>query len=121
MLNRDYHRIIPRDFFNEAKLLKCMGVLQLRIVDDQLPPGLDIKIDESGEPFEICRDEASSRLIVINYPTTINKVEVIFQTALNSQRPYPFYCQVGEEEIEVFDDKGNFTEDFCNLKINKAQ
>lgn len=121
MLNRDYHRIIPRDFFNEAKLLKCMGLLQLKIIDHQLPRGLDIKIDERGEPFEICLNEDHCRLLVKNYPTTINNVVVDFQTAYNSKRPYPFYCLVGDEEIEVFDDKGNFTEDFCNLKINKAQ
>jgi hypothetical protein len=116
-INKYYTREIPRDFFNEAKLLKCMGLLSVKIEDRMLPPGLDIKIEESGEPFNICMNEDDYRLFVKNYPATINGVSVTFQSAYNSKSPYPFYCQIGEEEIEVFDNNGNFTEDFCNIRI----
>ena len=45
--------VIPRDFFNYAKLLKCMGFLALNIHNGTLPDGIEISIEESGEQFEI--------------------------------------------------------------------
>ena len=46
----NYSRVIPRDFFNEAKLLKCMGLLALKVLDNMTPNGIKILIEESGAP-----------------------------------------------------------------------
>lgn len=50
---RNYTRVIPRNFFNEAKLLKCFGKLSLAVLDCQTPPGIKIDIHDTGAPFQI--------------------------------------------------------------------
>lgn len=111
-----YQRVIPRDFFNESKLLKCMGQLSLKILDNATPDGMKIEIEESGDPFEtyLCEDGS---LAIINYPVTINDVSVGFKTTYNSKSPFPFFCQIDDCDIEVFDDNGEFTEEFKNIKL----
>lgn len=108
-----YTRVIPRDFFNEAKLLKCLGQLSLAILDGKKPQGITVVIVESGEPFQIELSD-DGYLCVANYETFINGQVATFKTTYNSKSPYPLYCDHYEsgEEIEVFDDAGNFTKEF---------
>lgn len=107
-----HNRVIPRDFFNEAKLLKCMGLLSLKILDNMIPDGLKIEISESGEPFDI-RLLNDGSLTVINYPVIINdKLSVTLKTTYNSKVKYPLLCEYNYIEYEVFDDNGNFTQEF---------
>jgi len=109
-----YTRVIPRDFFNEAKLLKCMGQLSLKILDGKLPENIKIEIDESGEAFEIGLTN-DGRLFLNNYDTTINDTYVSLSTIYNSQNQYPLICFHDDEEITVFDNDGNFTDDFITF------
>jgi hypothetical protein len=114
---KNYSRVIPRDFFNEAKLMKCMGLLALKILDCQLPEGMKIVIEETKEPFNIvCSD--SGYLSVTNYPVYINDSLMFFETIYNSKDNYPLICWYHDEEIRVFDESGEFTEEFAALKIN---
>lgn len=106
-----YTRVIPRDFFNEAKLLKCMGQLALKILDGMLPDGLKIEINESGEPFNILLTD-DGRLFISNYETTINDVYVSMSTTYNSKDAFPLVCFHDDDETTVFDDNGEFTEEF---------
>lgn len=107
-----YTRVIPRDFFNEAKLLKCMGVLALKILDGQTP--CEISIEESGEPFNIeLTDEGN--LFVSNYPVTVKGQEMVFVTTYNSKDAFPFYCVHEYCEYQVFDDAGNWHPDFLEF------
>jgi hypothetical protein len=112
-----YTRVIPRDFFNEAKLLKCMGQLALKILDRQLPDGIDIVIEESGEPFNIELSEDGA-LFISNYGITINNNPAFIGSTYNSKAPYPLFVCVDYEETQVFDDSGNFTTDFINRFSN---
>lgn len=49
-----YQRVLPRDLFNESKLLKCIGQLVLLIHDGNCPNGLAFTHhDEDDEPFII--------------------------------------------------------------------
>jgi hypothetical protein len=106
-----YTRVIPRDFFNEAKLLKCMGILSLKILDCQLPEGIEITISESGNPFNIQLSDDGS-LYVANYQIKVNGQIVEFHTTYNSKSNYPFYASVDYCEYQVFDDGGEFTDEF---------
>lgn len=107
-----YNRVIPRDFFNECKLLKCMGQLALKIHDQQLPDNIIIEwANEIGEPFDIQQD-INGDLFVANYRLTINGVPVYFATSYNSKNAYPLFCEIDGEIIEVFNDHGGFTNDF---------
>ena len=116
--NNSHKRVIPRDFFNESKLLKCMGRLSIKILDNDLPEGVSIKIDENGEPFDIVLDGVISKLYVSNYKTTVNDVEVKFGTEYNSKSNYPLYLIYGYDEIEVFDDNGDFSDEFVDYVLN---
>ncbi len=107
----NFQRVIPRDFFNEAKLLKCYGVLALAIHKSALPTKVKISIEESGEPFDIVMADGYG-LTVKNYPITVNGEIILFYTTYNSKDNFPFYCQVNGEEVEVFDNLGDFTMDF---------
>ncbi len=108
-----YTRVIPRDFFNEAKLLKCMGILSLKILDGMLPEGISISIYESGEPFQIELDDCGD-LRVMNYPIEVNGEEVIFFTAYNSKNALPFYAYINDEPVLVFTNTTEFTNDFIS-------
>jgi hypothetical protein len=113
-----YTRVIPRDFFNEAKLLKCFGKLSLSILDCKLPDGVKVTIEECGDPFEICLSH-DGLLFIANYLTCVNGESVMFGSRYNSKRNFPFYCIHPEslEEIEVFTDDGKFSEEFvANFK-----
>jgi hypothetical protein len=112
-----YTRVIPRDFFNEAKLLKCMGQLALKILDSQLPEGIKIEIEETGEPFEVNLTD-DGRLFISNYPTTINDIYVSLSTTYNSKDTYPLICYHDDIEYNVFDTHGNFTEEFIQFATN---
>ncbi len=105
-----YNRVIPRDLFNEGKLLKCMGRLILLILDGRTP--VKMGYDEIDEPFEIeLLDEGS--LTISNLDVSIKKKKVIFKTTYNSKEPYPLFCGQDEtESIEVLTDEGEFTEEF---------
>lgn len=109
-----YTRVIPRDFFNESKLLKCFGQLSLKILDCGVPDGLTIAIDNNGEAFNIVLTDCGS-LTISNYETTVNNVRVIFKTTYNSKSPYPFFCEYDYTDYQVFDDNGNFDDEFINM------
>lgn len=108
-----HNRVIPRDFFNEAKLLKCMGVLSLAILDCAVPKGVRIVIEESGEPFEVALSD-DGMLFLSNYETFVNGQPVTFGTRYNSKRNFPFFCVDPDsgEETDVFDEDGKFAGEF---------
>lgn len=116
----EYSRVIPRDFFNEAKLLKCMGNLALKILDFQIPEGIKIEIENSGDPFNIVLTN-DGFLMVSNYSVTVNGEEVIMKSTYNSKENYPFYCEIDYDEYLVFDDKGEFTKEFIERFQNSEE
>ena len=114
---QNYNRVIPRDFFNEAKLLKCMGMLTLKVLDTMMPKGIKISIDETGDAFEIVLSD-DGYLFVANYATTVNDHVVTFKTSYNDKGATPFYCEHAYNEVEVFDDKGEFSQEFIEYFQN---
>lgn len=108
-----YQRVIPRDFFNEAKLLKCMGHLSLKILDGLTPVHMDI--DGDGAAFKI-KLLPEGTLIVSNYTVIVDGRTPSFFTTYNSKANFPFYCSVWDsEEILVFTEEGEFTKEFIEF------
>ena len=107
-----YQRVIPRDFFNEAKLLKCMGVLQLYIDANNTPEGITIEIKETGAPFIIEKDETSGDIYITNYECKVNGNIVRFESNLNSKAEYPLSCYFQDSIFSVFTDLGDFDNEF---------
>jgi hypothetical protein len=112
-----YKRVIPRDFFNESKLLKCMGQLSLKILDGLLPEGVKIEIYESGEAFEVGLTN-DGRLFINNYDTIINDTYVSLSTTYNAKDNFPLICFHDDIETTVFDEAGNFTDEFITFCKN---
>lgn len=103
--NTDYQRVIPRDLFNEAVLLKCLGkvalwihegVLPLLTVEhtpvgdgDQYTQGFDIRLTECGYLFA-----GSLRFYLCG------RKEVLFVSTYNSREPWPlFWCWSYDEDM----------------------
>lgn len=111
-MNTNYQRVIPRDLFNESKLLKCIGRLVLLIHDNLAPQFLTFDYD--GEPFIIGLTYCG-HLKVKNINFSYDNFELEFKTVYNSKADYPFYCDYDNCEYLVFDENGNFDEEFLNL------
>lgn len=110
--NTDYIRVIPRDLFNEGKLLKCMGRLCLLIHDRQTPALMSV--GEIEEPFIIgLMDEGS--LTITNLEIKIKKKEFLFKTTYNSKSSYPLYVEHEYVDYLVFNEDGHFSDDFINF------
>jgi hypothetical protein len=109
----NYTRVIPRDLFNESKLLKCMGRLCLNILDGKTPVPIEVvEEDECAEGFTMHLSYASE-LMIANIRIKIKGTPVAFWTTYNSKSNYPFFCGRDEtESIEVFTDEGEYTEEF---------
>lgn len=112
-----YTRVLPRDLFNESKLLKCIGRLCLLILDGLTP--VPMSYDETGEPFRIALNEEGS-LTIQNLPIYIKGKIFEFKTIYNSKANYPLYVEFDYVDYLVFDEQGNFDKEFIafvNTKI----
>lgn len=111
-MNPDYNRVIPRDLFNEAKLLKCIGKLVLSIHD-----GLGINnmtFEHEGDPFIIgLHDEGY--LSVTNIRFEMNGQRMFFQSQYNSKNQYPLFCRYDYCDYLVFEETGEYSEEFKQL------
>lgn len=116
MRKETYYREIPRDLFNEAKLLKCIGRLCLLIHDGFTINGMLFEHD--GSPFIIEQNEDDGSLWISNIRFEIAGNTVIFTSKYNSKSNYPLYCQKNySEEYLVFEESGEYTDEFkefCN-------
>lgn len=64
-----YQRVLPRDLFNEAKLLKCLGQLSLLVYEGRLP--LLLQHDtEFSQGFLVAQDRSSGDIFVSNLTVT---------------------------------------------------
>lgn len=101
-----YHRVIPRDLFNEAKLLKCLGAVI--IAADNHRTSAAIEVAHDGGTFQIEQDASSGAIYVANVLVCVNGVGVHVYTPLNSRAPYPLLFDHGGTTDFVFaDDSGS--------------
>lgn len=103
-------RVLPRDAFNDANLLKCIGQLTLLIEDGMLS---NWHFHYDGEPFNIEQNEGDGSTSVTNISFWHKKRPVFLHRPLNSRTLWPLYAiyNFGEFEQSVFDDAGNVTFD----------
>jgi hypothetical protein len=99
----NYMRVLPRDAFNEANLLKCIGQLTL-LMHDKGVPGLQYEYD--GEPFKIVMDDSDGSIFVKNIQFYLNSKPIEFKRPMNSRQHWPLIeSETGEP---VFDENGNY-------------
>lgn len=97
-----YTRVIPRDLFNEANLLKCYGQLYLEL--EKL--GLQDLLSSDGGAFRVVQDPSDGSLTLAN----VRLPGVRLSRPLNSRGAYPLWLHVDDEqEFEIFEIDGAFT------------
>lgn len=73
-------KVFPRDFFNDAKLLKCLGRVALsELFDFELDGPWDIELGDWG-------------LSVTNLQVYYLGLELFLYIPYNSKSDYPLYC-----------------------------
>jgi hypothetical protein len=113
-----YKRVLPRDLFNEANLLKCIGKLTMMIEDGIIH---DIQYHYDGEPFEIeqCPSDGSLSILNIQFWTRgyeVNKPMPMFRP-LNSRDAWPLYVDIDGVSHAVFDDQGDVIIDIAQKAV----
>jgi hypothetical protein len=117
-----YKRVIPRDLFNEASLLKCLG--RLYIMGERYD-NVDVSFEfgphnkELNEAFQVEQRRSDGSLYVSNVEVSVNERVFHPYRPLNSQREWPLYVDIDDEPIEVFDENGRLTPAF--LAIGKEE
>lgn len=119
-----YTRVIPRDLFNEADLLKCYGRLWILLDETRGHSARlgDAESEHSGAPFEIRQDEADGSISVANVPFTIRGERWRLSRPLNCRSPWPLWCSSPDEETceRVFTEEGRFSPEFVQLIMGIA-
>lgn len=112
-----YTRVLPRDLFNESKLLKCLGQLVLILHDGvdrrrRAAPAITFEMVNEDLGFDIQQDESTGDLSCDNLLFQFRGEELQFHSAYNSKELYPLYCEIDGTEYPVFNDDGSFTAQF---------
>ena len=110
-----YRRVIPRDLFNEANLLKNLGRLYLNLETLNLERvNLDYYGEGSTEGFDIHRT-VDGDIYADNITLHIHGIPHTILRPLNSRRPYPVYViKLDQSTLEVFNDDGTFHKEFLD-------
>lgn len=113
-----YPRVIPRDLFNEANLLKCLGQLYLLLERRR-----DVALDHDGGAFHVTQDDSDGSLTVTNV-TMVNPARQKLGTLvrpLNSRDPWPLYLDTVSDRISVLTAAGDLADDFLQfLRLSGA-
>ena len=113
-----YHRVIPRDLFNESKLLKCLGQLALHRHDYYSIQQL-IRLEyDPRQGFKIAQNPDDGNLYCANMICRRKRdlKEIKLSTIYNDKSPYPLVYEVDNEYFgHIFKDDGTFTDEFMDL------
>jgi hypothetical protein len=108
-----YRRVLPRDLFNEANLLKCYGKLWILFEGDP-----SSGFEEADAPmFDIMQDASDGSLTVANLHFRINGQRYHLSRPLNSRHDWPLYATPENgDSIPVFDDAGELSDEVEALR-----
>lgn len=113
-----YERVLPRDLFNEADLLKCLGRLWM-LLDETRDHLAEIE-QERVAAFEIDQDPSDGSIHVANLTFRIDGRIHQLRRPVNSRQKWPLWVETREgdpdfEAVRVFDDEGNLSEEMVSL------
>lgn len=112
-----YERVIPRDLFNEANLLKCLGKLYCALEDRGLGHLFTRAVSTAGNPFEVKQNPDDGSISVPSIQVITRKGPILFYRPLNSREPSPLYAHYRwyEDAVPVFEDQWNLTQEFKDM------
>lgn len=111
----NYDRTIPRDLFNEAKLLKGLGFLILHIHDGVSPDGLTFEQPPPESEFDIRHDRAYGDLFVFNVRVQLHGESLYLFHPYNENEGLTLSYRHNGESGYVFEDPETFTDSFISL------
>lgn len=114
-----YTRVIPRDLFNEANLLKCLGRLWIAFEGTSLPVCLEGP--KPGATFRIEQDQSDGSIFVENVRLLVQGEFWPLYRPLNSRDTWPLWTETPDgETLEVFTNGGELSEEFREALNNAA-
>lgn len=100
-----YQRVIPRDLFNEAKLLKCIGKISVLIHDNKIK-GLEALHD--GDAFKITQSLDGQLTIDNIHFFDEDGTTVSFSTNYNSKEDWPLEMIYMDKYYYPLNEKGEY-------------
>lgn len=111
----NYTRVLPRDLFNEAALLKCLGRLALYVTDGLCQP-LSLSDMPQATGFEVLQDLCDGSIYCPGVLFWVGDCRLDFVSPLNSRRPWPLLLrQPPQDDVQVFGDHGQLSAEFRQL------
>lgn len=112
-----YVRVIPRDLFNEANLLKCYGQLYLELEKLGMEDCIHGRGFKHGHPFMVRQDESDGSIFIENIYLVVRDRDRRLYRHLNSRDHYPLYMHMPEndDDIRVFNEDGSLTEEMIEF------
>lgn len=113
----NYRRVIPRDLFNEGKLLNCYGRIAIEAEKSRGVVEMDYTGEDAENGFEIVQDKSDDSIYVDNLRVRVRGFSVHVFNGLNSREKWPMYalpCGDGNA-VRVFNEDGTFTPEFLAI------
>lgn len=102
-------KVAPRDLFNDANLLKCLGHLALKLGVQYGDERLTLP-----ENYEIEQDPNSGDTYLVGCWLWSDAGEWRLRRPYNSREAWPLYAYgLDDQELSVFNDDGTLTPEFC--------
>lgn len=108
-----YVRVLPRDLFNEADLLKCIGRLWIEL--DRIGCTKARIVEEDLPSFVVDQDDSDGSIYVSNLTFEVDGVAHRLRRPLNARGSHPLVDMGPDDDfdpIRVFDDDGSLSESF---------
>lgn len=103
------NRVLPRDAFNDANLLKCVGKITLLIEDGIIK----LTYEYDGKPFDIQQDESDGSTYIANVSFfTPSGKPLQHRRPLNSRARWPLELILGDDVYYAFTEMGKFMPNF---------
>lgn len=114
-----YARVIPRDLFNEASLLKCLGHLWLKTEGYQGQSPRPVLILHTGNEWFIRQDPSDGSIRSGAISVIIRGRTYDHYRPLNSREPWPLWLTLRNDpdadHFRAFTDDGDLTTEFLAL------
>ena len=117
-----YKRVLPRDLFNESKLLKVAGKL-VCLIEDRVITNMTYEHDTTfTENFIVGQDQSDGAFYLHNLKFYVRFDEGVFELRLHvmqdKEQHWNAYtdCEgFTEPEVRVFDEDGHATQEFLEM------
>lgn len=104
-----YPRVIPRDLFNEANLLKCLGKISLMVHEGRFQGKINIDHEDASKGFKIVQNPHDGSISVSNLHIYDNNATPLhFFHPLNCKESWALCLEYKGETYYCFDERGNF-------------